>query len=367
MSTQSAHHVVRVELGARSYEVRVGAGLIEGAAAMIAGLAVEAGAAATVTVVTNPGLRTLYAQPVADGLTGLGCQASVIEIPDGERFKTLATVETVYDALLGHGGDRSALVVAVGGGVVGDVAGFAAATALRGLRLVMVPTTLLAQVDSSVGGKTGVNHSQGKNLVGSFHQPSLVLADTSTLATLPEREFKAGLAEVVKYGVILDEELFSILENGHEEVLARETGIMTDIVARCCRLKAGVVARDERETSGYRAILNFGHTVGHGLERTAGYGNYLHGEAVAIGMAAAMRVSAGLGACTAADVDRLTRLLLCFGLPVELPDGLDRTELSQAIGLDKKARSDKIVFIVASGIGECSTRPLAPAEIVEGF
>ncbi len=339
----------------------MGPGLIAEAAAMIGEMAGTGG----VTVVTNPGLRELYARPILDGLGESGCAASVVEIPDGERFKTLATVETIYDAVLARGGDRSSLVVAVGGGVIGDVAGFAAATALRGLRLVMVPTTLLAQVDSSVGGKTGVNRTEGKNLVGSFYQPSLVVADTAALATLPEREFKAGLAEVVKYGVILDEELFATLEDKHEAVLARDAGLMADIVARCCRLKAAVVARDERETGGYRVILNFGHTVGHGLERSAGYGHFLHGEAVAVGMAAAMRVSRALGICDQADADRLDQLLATLGLPSELPGDLDRAALLEAMGLDKKARGDKILFVVADGIGSCHTEALALAEIAD--
>ncbi len=359
----AGHRTVKVELGPRSYDVCVGPGLISEAASMITAVA-GLGAA---TVVTNPGLRGLYADPLAAGLSASGLDASVVEIPDGETSKTLATVETIYDAVLAHGGDRSTLVVAVGGGVVGDIAGFAAATALRGLGLVMVPTTLLAQVDSSVGGKTAVNRPEGKNLVGSFYQPSLVLADTAALATLPDREFKAGLAEVIKYGVILDAELFSLLENERDAVLERDEELMADIVARCCRLKAGVVARDERETSGHRAILNVGHTVGHGLERTAGYGQLLHGEAVAIGMSAAMRVSASLGACDAGDVARLDGLVAAMGLPTEIPAGLDRAALAEAMGLDKKAQGDKINFVVAGGIGQCRTQPLDLSELSGKF
>jgi 3-dehydroquinate synthase len=249
--------------------------------------------------------------------------------------------------------------------VVGDVAGFAAATLLRGLRLVMVPTTLLAQVDSSVGGKTGVNRAQGKNLVGAFHQPSLVVADTETLATLPEREYRAGLAEVVKYGVILDADLFELLERRTDAVVSRDADVMTGVVARCAALKAFVVERDETE-GGLRRVLNFGHTIGHAVEQATDYSRYLHGEAVSMGMVAAARLSARVGACNADVADRLARLLERLGLATEIPADLARDRLERAVAADKKAQRESVSFIVCTAIGSCREQPLAPADIVAG-
>jgi 3-dehydroquinate synthase len=349
---------VRVDLAERSYDVHVGSGLVPKTGELASSL----GDVGNVFVVTNPVVDALYGEAARASLDGVAGRVETIAIPDGEQYKSLDTLRTIYDRVLSYGADRRTIIAALGGGVVGDVAGFAAATVLRGIRLVMIPTTLLAQVDSSVGGKTAVNHDRGKNLIGAFHQPALVVSDTSTLTTLPEREYRAGLAEVIKYGVILDAELFALLETRAGDLVARDPELLTDIVARSVELKAQVVERDERE-GGLRAILNFGHTVGHAIEKVTQYSRFLHGEAVAIGMSAAARVSRTIGACDAATAQRLERLTTALGLPTALPADLDRAAVEAAIGFDKKVRGDSVTFIVADGIGRCSRRPLSAAQI----
>ncbi len=357
-----SERTVRVGLDERAYDVRIGTGMI----ARLGELMGTLDTFSRVVVVTNATVRELYGAALLDALESgpaAGVPKTVVEIGDGEQHKTVATLEAVYDGLLDVGADRKSVVVALGGGVVGDVSGFAAATVLRGIRLVMVPTTLLAQVDSSVGGKTGVNRPQGKNLVGAFHQPVLVAADTDVFATLPEREYRAGLAEVVKYGVILDEELLTLLETRAEAVARRDADVLTEIVARSVELKAWVVERDEREGD-LRRILNFGHTVGHAIEQATGYRSYLHGEAVAMGMGAAMRISERLGACTTADVERIERLLVQLGLGASVPADIGTEALISAISSDKKVEQESVHFIVAEGLGRCRQQRLTPAEIV---
>jgi len=355
---------VSVRLGKRTYAVRVGCGVLADIGALVDEWSGGLRRIGTLVVVTNSTVAKLYGETVTASLMRAGAARLVtVELPDGEQHKTLASVERIYDQALESGVDRSSLVVALGGGVVGDLSGFAAATLLRGIRLVMIPTTLLAQVDSSVGGKTGVNRPQGKNLVGAFHQPSLVVADPDTLRTLPDREYRAGLAEVVKYGVILDGELFDKLETHAWEVGARDADVMTDVIARCVELKAFVVERDENET-GLRRILNFGHTVGHAIEQATGYERFLHGEAVAIGMMAAARISQRVGACSAEIVARLERLLSAFGLPTEIPGDVERGRIERAVALDKKAQRDAVAFIVCTAIGACREQALVPAAIV---
>jgi len=255
------------------------------------------------------------------------------------------------------------VLVALGGGVVGDLTAFAASTILRGVRFVMIPTTLLAQVDSSVGGKTGMDRPQGKNLVGTFWQPSIVVVDPATLATLPDRELRAGLAEVVKTGAILDAGLFARLERDADRLLARELGVLTEVVARCVRIKADVVEADEREEKGLRRILNFGHTVAHAIEQVTGYDRFLHGEAVAIGMGVAVRLSERRGLCAADDARRIERLLARLGLEHEVPAGLDHHALTRAIALDKKAEKGRVAYIVCEAIGRCRAETLEVAEI----
>jgi 3-dehydroquinate synthase len=271
-------------------------------------------------------------------------------LPAGEAHKTLDSAAQIFSALAELQASRDACVIALGGGVIGDLAGFAAACWMRGIAFVQMPTTLLAMVDSSVGGKTGVDLPQGKNLVGAFHQPRAVIADTATLATLPDRELRAGFAEVIKYGALGDADFFAWLEKNADALLARDPDTLAEAIAHCCAQKAGVVARDETEL-GERALLNFGHTFGHALETVCGYGKLLHGEAVAIGMHLAARLSARLGMSAAADTARLHDLLVHFGLPTAIPAGTDADALLAAMRLDKKNASGRLRLILWRGVG----------------
>jgi 3-dehydroquinate synthase len=284
-------------------------------------------------------------------LAGVGIEAAVAVLPAGESTKSLAHAARLYDELVNRKADRHTLIVALGGGVIGDLAGFVAATYARGLPLLMVPTTLLAQVDSSVGGKVGINHPDAKNIIGAFHQPAGVWIDTDTLRTLPLRELRCGMAEVVKLGVILDPTLFATAERIAGDVLNGDDRALRLVVAESCRRKAEVVARDEREESGVRAILNFGHTIGHAIESVAGYGGlYQHGEAVALGMIAESRLAERLGWIGADVVERQVRLLDRLGLPTAAP-GLDAGRLIEAMGRDKKNRGGKLRFVLPRAIG----------------
>ncbi|HEY0178006.1 MAG TPA: 3-dehydroquinate synthase [Dokdonella sp.] len=333
---------VEVALGERAYPIWIGAGLLADAARWRAAVRGR-----HVLVVSNATVAPLYLARVEAGLDGFA--AASLTLPDGEAYKTLASVERVFDALAVLGAHRDATVVALGGGVVGDLAGFAAACWMRGVDCVQMPTTLLAMVDSSVGGKTGVNLAAGKNLVGAFHQPRAVVADTGTLATLPPREYRAGLAEVVKYGAIGDAAFLAWLERHADALNARDAAALTAAVAASCRYKAGVVARDEHER-GERALLNFGHTFAHALESETGYTTLLHGEAVAIGMVLAARLSAELGRAPAADAHRLAALLGALGLPVA-PPPCDAARLLERMRLDKKNLSGRLRLILWRGVG----------------
>ena len=357
--TTRADSELRVGLGDRSYSILVGTGLLAEAGREVATLLPSA----RITVVTNPTVAALFLKRVTDSLDQAGFHTRSIEIADGEEHKNLASLASIYDRLLEDGVDRGSAIVALGGGVVGDVTGFAAATILRGVPYVQIPTTLLAQVDSSVGGKTAINHARGKNLIGAFYQPRLVLCDIETLATLPRREFLAGLAEVLKYGVILDRDLFALIEERLDAILAQDRDLLVRIVKRSCELKAMVVGRDERE-SDYRAILNFGHTLAHAVENLTAYNTYLHGEAVALGMVAAARVSHARGHCGADVVERIERLLERAGLPVVVPTSLAAGDLAQAIEHDKKARDGKVKFVCVDEIGRTSFEHMTTAEIV---
>ncbi|MBB5207272.1 3-dehydroquinate synthase [Chiayiivirga flava] len=334
---------VRVALGARAYPIRIGGGLLAAGdwAAEIRGR--------HVLVISDANVAPLYLARVEAALAGHTLGRLIL--PPGEREKTLQRFAQALEALAELRASRDATVVALGGGVVGDLAGFAAACWMRGIAFVQLPTTLLAMVDSSVGGKTAVDLPQGKNLVGAFHQPSAVIADTDTLATLPPRELRAGLAEVVKYGAIGDAAFFAWLEANVDALLSREPAAIAHAVETSCRHKAGVVARDETE-QGERALLNFGHTFGHALETDGEYGSLLHGEAVAIGMLLAARLSAALGLAPPQDAERLQRLLVRFGLPAVMPAGHDPAQLLHLMRLDKKSVSGALRLILWHGIGD---------------
>ena len=357
---------VRVELGTRSYEVRVVSGEGPGAFGRFAREALEgcwAGRGCRSALVATDEHLAGMAGGFVEALVGVGIASSLDVLPAGEATKSLEHASSLFDRLVAMKADRHTCVVAVGGGVVGDLAGFAAATYSRGLPLLMVPTSLLAMVDSSVGGKVGVNHPGAKNIIGAFHQPSGVWVDTEALASLPPRELRCGLAEVVKYGVILDAGFFGFLEEDAPAILDRDPRSIRRIIARCCELKAEVVSKDEREESGLRAVLNFGHTVGHAIEAVAGYGGaFEHGEAVAVGMVVEARLAERLGWIDASVTDRLVALLRRFGLPTGAP-GLDADALYSAMGRDKKNRGGQVRFVLPRSIGRVELTGAPEADI----
>lgn len=353
---------LHVGLGERSYPIHIGEGVLGEIGEELLAISFPK----KVAVITNPLVGQLYADIVLGALSSAGFSAIRIDIPDGEEFKTLATVSTVYDALMAAGFDRGCGLLALGGGVVGDLAGFVAATFLRGIPFVQIPTTLLAQVDSSVGGKTGVNHPLGKNLIGSFYQPRLVLIDVNTLSTLSTRDYQAGFAEVVKYGVIRDQSFFFELVAHAGKLCDHDPAALIAAIMRSCQIKADIVERDERE-DGLRAILNYGHTFGHAIENLAGYGEYRHGEAVAIGMVVAAQISANLGLCTFSEVEALRQLLLDFKLPVIAPE-YSAEKLLEAIGRDKKVHAGLLRMILNRGIGDYEIRTVAdPGALFSGL
>lgn len=346
---------VRIDLGERSYPILIGTDLLASPATW------QGGAAATALIVSNTTVGPLYAARLKTALAQRFRSVHTLELPDGEAYKNWETLNRVFDALLANGCDRKTVIYALGGGVVGDMAGFAAACYMRGVPFVQVPTTLLAQVDSSVGGKTAINHPLGKNMVGAFYQPQLVVCDLDTLGTLPARELAAGLAEVIKYGPIADMAFLDWIETNLDRLLAREPAALAHAVQRSCEIKAWVVGQDERE-SGLRAILNFGHTFGHAIEAGLGYGQWLHGEAVGCGMVMAMHLSQGLGLVDAAFVDRVTRLVARAGLPTAGPK-LGEDRYLELMRVDKKAEGGEIRFVVIEAPGRAGVRP-APDALV---
>jgi 3-dehydroquinate synthase len=350
---------IRVALGERSYPIEIGSGNLPEADRFLAAL----GGAEHVVLMTDAIVEPLYAPAVGDNFAASGAEVDLVVVEAGEPSKSAAVAEAAWQKLLELGADRKSVVVALGGGVVGDLAGFVAATYARGIRLLQIPTTLLAQVDSSVGGKVGINLPGAKNMVGAFWQPLGVLIDTDVLGTLPRREFISGLAEVIKYGVILDAEFFGYLEAHVAELDARQPVVLRQVIARCCRLKADVVEADEREVAGGRAALNYGHTFAHALEAVAGYGELLHGEAVSIGMMCAAQLAERLRRIDSAFVRRQEALLTALGLPVRLPPA-DHDALIAAMARDKKTETGRLRFVLPDRLGHVElVADVAAAEV----
>jgi 3-dehydroquinate synthase len=363
-TTIKPSEIVRIEFAERSYNIHIGNSLLDDA-----GIFQELPKASVAVIVSNTTIAPIYAARLQASLQGKYKTIHTIVLPDGEAHKTWQTLNLIFDDLLKHSCDRKTTLFALGGGVVGDMTGFAAASYMRGVPFVQVPTTLLAQVDSSVGGKTGINHPLGKNMVGAFYQPQLVLCDLSTLTTLPARELSAGLAEVIKYGPIADMIFFDWIEANMEALLARDSAALAHAVKRCCEIKAWVVGQDERE-AGLRAILNFGHTFGHAIEAGLGYGAWLHGEAVGCGMVMAAQLSQRLGLVDAAFVARLTVLIQKAGLPTVAP-ALAQGEQANAdrylelMRVDKKAEAGEIKFILINKPGQCVVQTAPDALVRE--
>jgi 3-dehydroquinate synthase len=348
-----------VSLGDRSYPIYVGDGILVRAGEFLA----QAGLNGKVAIISNPTVAQLYLDPIHEALTHAGFEVTPVLVPDGEEHKDLKSLASIYDRLIADRFDRKSCIMALGGGVVGDLAGFAAASYLRGIPYVQVPTTLLAQVDSSVGGKTGVNHQDGKNLIGAFYQPRVVLIDVNVLRSLSRRELIAGLAEIIKYGIIEDPALFTLLEEKMDKVIGLDRELLVEIIATSCAIKARVVEKDEREDD-YRTVLNFGHTIGHALEAVTEYRNYLHGEAVGIGMVQAAAISVQRGFCDQRSHERIRKLIRKAGLPLELPPQISRQNLIQSMEVDKKSAGGKIKFVMCAGIGRSCFHSLTPGEIL---
>lgn len=339
---------IRVELGSRSYDILIQPGLLPGTAAKSL---IEHADVGRIAIVTHPELLNNYVSPLIEDLKASGSQPVLSLIPSGESYKTLDTVQKLYSMWASEKLDRKTLVVVVGGGVLGDVGGFAAASYLRGVRFVQIPTTLLAQVDASIGGKTGVDLPEGKNLVGAFHQPTSVLVDPDTLRTLPDRELKSGLAEVIKYGIIRGNSFFNWLEANISNILLRDPELLSTAIMNCCKIKADVVSCDETE-QGERAILNFGHTLGHAYESLTDYKTYLHGEAVSIGMVAACFIGEEIGVTDPMITERLSSLLKLAGLPTAPFTAIDPPTLIAAAQHDKKAIAGKLKWVLIPEVGQ---------------
>lgn len=350
---------VAVDLGERAYPIWIGEGLIAGLGTRLAGL----GLSGTVALVSVPPVFELYGHAAVASLAGAGFEVRVAVVPDGEASKSVAQLSALWDSFVAHRLERSAAVIALGGGVAGDLAGFAAATFKRGLPFVQCPTTLLAQVDSSVGGKVAIDHPGGKNLIGAFHQPVAVCADLATLRTLPRRELIAGLAEVIRSAAAFDAAFFEFLEANLEALLALEPVALRHAVATCCRIKAAIVAGDERETTGRRSLLNLGHTFGHALETLTGYAVYRHGEAVGWGIARAARLAVLLGRCGERDAARQEALLRRAGLPVDDPSP-EAGAMLAAMAQDKKAAGGKVRFVLTEKVGSATLYDDIPEELL---
>ncbi len=349
---------LRVNLGERSYPIYIGYYTLKDLCKNLKKIIPQG----KVALITNIPIAKIYLETVKTGLEKEGYEVLEIKIPEGERYKSLGGAKKIYDRLVDFSLERVSPIISLGGGVIGDLSGFVAATFLRGVPWIQVPTTLLAQVDSSVGGKTAVNHPKGKNLIGAFYQPRLVFIDIATLKTLERREFLAGMAEVVKYGIITNEGLFRFLERSISQILALDEESLSAIVKRSLTIKAEIVERDERE-AGLRSILNLGHTLGHAIEAISGYTTYRHGEAIAIGMVGAAKISANLGICKKGVFEQIEQLLQRIGLPTDLP--FQGKDLIPFMEVDKKVVSGKVRFILIEEIGKVRISPLRPEEIVD--
>jgi 3-dehydroquinate synthase len=350
---------LHVDLASRSYPIHIGTNLLEQPALFEPHLK----SSTTVFIVSNTTVAPLYAKTLMNTLSQLGKTVRLLELPDGESYKDWQHLQLIFDELLAHGADRQSMIVALGGGVVGDMAGFGAASFMRGIRFIQVPTTLLAQVDSSVGGKTGINHPLGKNMIGAFHQPVAVIADLNTLRTLPPRELSAGLAEVIKHGAIADADFLDWIEANTDALLACDTDAMAHAVLRSCEIKSAVVSADERE-GGIRATLNFGHTFGHAIESGLGYGEWLHGEAVGCGMVMAADLSARLGQISIIDAERLKRIIASMHLPVA-PPKLGSQRFMELMQVDKKTEAGQIRYITLGSIGAARIQQVPDTTVIE--
>ncbi|MBD0787695.1 3-dehydroquinate synthase [Vibrio sp. Y2-5] len=349
---------ITVSLGERSYPISIGAGLFNDPALL------SLSPKQKVVVITNHTVAPLYADKITALLDQKGCISSVLELPDGEKYKTLETFNTVLSFLLEHNYSRDVVIIALGGGVIGDLVGFAASCYQRGVDFIQIPTTLLSQVDSSVGGKTAVNHPLGKNMIGAFYQPKAVIIDTHCLATLPEREFAAGMAEVIKYGIIYDEAFFVWLEQHMDELYALDEQALTYAIARCCQIKAEVVAQDEKE-SGIRALLNLGHTFGHAIEAELGYGNWLHGEAVSAGTMMAAKTAQLQGLITEQQVERILSIFKRAKLPVQTPESMSFEDFMKHMMRDKKVLAGELRLVLPTSIGTSDVVKGVPETIIE--
>jgi 3-dehydroquinate synthase len=353
-------HTIEVQLEGGGYDIRVGRGLLSDLSALIPS-GIEP---SRILIVSNPSVDGLYGDTLRKTLDPVECEVLTEVVPEGEEWKTLETVNKLYDRMVEARLDRKSLMVVLGGGVVGDLAGFAAATYMRGIPFVQAPTTLLAQVDSSVGGKVGVDHPLGKNLIGAFYQPVRVCIDPAVLSSLPEEQVRNGMAEVIKYGMIADESLFVLLERHSQSLPGLDDVALEDVIRRCCHIKARVVQQDERETTGLREILNYGHTVGHAVESVTGYTRFSHGEAVSIGMVAAAKIARAMHLISPEVETRQKELLKSAGLPVGI-SGVEPGHISEAMQTDKKAIGGQARFIVPLAIGQVVVKDNVPANIVE--
>ncbi|ENM5812688.1 3-dehydroquinate synthase [Vibrio mimicus] len=349
---------ITVNLGERSYPISIGAGLFANPALL------SLSAKQKVVIITNQTVAPLYASSIISLLEQIGCQHALLELPDGEQYKTLETFNTVMSFLLEHNYSRDVVIIALGGGVIGDLVGFAAACYQRGVDFIQIPTTLLSQVDSSVGGKTAVNHPLGKNMIGAFYQPKAVVIDTNCLATLPKREFAAGMAEVIKYGIIYDEAFFYWLEEQMDALYTLDEQALTYAIARCCQIKADVVAQDEKE-SGIRALLNLGHTFGHAIEAHMGYGNWLHGEAVAAGTVMAAKTALLQALIDQTQFERIVAILKKAQLPIRTPDSMTFADFMQHMMRDKKVLSGELRLVLPTSIGTSAVVKGVPEAVIE--